>query len=92
MAGILGPDAKAHVMSTAEKLIAEGRAAGRTEGRAEGRAEGRTEMLAHLLKKRFGRIAVAHAARLRTASIAELDRWALRLLDARTIDEVFASD
>jgi hypothetical protein len=49
-------------------------------------------MLAHLLKKRFGRIAVAHAARLRTASIAELDRWALRLLDARTIDGVFASD
>ena len=75
-------------MSTADKLIAEGKAAGRTEGRAEGRVE----ILLRLLQKRFGRTADEHAARLHGASIAELDRWALRLLDARTIDEVFAID
>ena len=80
MARILGPEAGAHVMSTADKLIAEGKAAGRAE------------ILVHLLRKRFGRAADEHATRLHGASIAELDRWALRLLDARTIDEVFASD
>jgi len=80
MARILGPEAGAHVMSTADKLIAEGKAAGRAE------------IVLQQLHKRFGRCAHDHAARLRAASIAELDRWALRLLDARTIDGVFASD
>lgn len=39
----------------------------------------------HLLPKKFD-------ARIRTATAAELDRWALRLLDAATLAEVFANE
>lgn len=93
MAAILGPEAGHAVMSTADQLRAEGRTLGRTEGRTEGKIEGkiegRAELLFCLLQQRFGPAAEAIAARLRNASGEQLDRWALRLLDAVSIDAVF---
>ena len=67
-------------MSTAEKL------------RREGRAEGSARLLVRLLTKRFGPLPTETAARIHSATIAELDRWGERLLDARTLAEVFAAD
>ena len=61
----------------------------RAEGRAEGKVEGRAELLLRVLRKRFGAVADDHAHRLHAAAVAELDRWAERLLDAATIAEVF---
>lgn len=74
------------VMSTAERLKREGLELGRHEGRVEGRAE----LLLLQLQKRFGSAAEDLAPRIRSASLAELDRWAERILDAATVEAVFA--
>jgi len=63
---------------------------GASKLRAEGRVEGRVELLVGQLTKRFGTVPDAVRARLQAAGAAELDRWAIRLLDARSLDDVFA--
>jgi hypothetical protein len=87
---VLGPDGEPTMQSTADRLREEGRLEGRALGLAEGKAEGKAELLRSLLHRRFGRAAAAYADRLRTASPAELDRLALRVLDCAALDEVFA--
>jgi hypothetical protein len=62
------------VVSTADKLIA--------QGRVEGRVEGRAELMLRLLNRRFGSVPYDVAARIRAAGIDELDRFADRVLDA----------
>ncbi|RZT08992.1 hypothetical protein SAMN05216319_2588 [Duganella sp. CF402] len=66
-----------------------GRKIGRQEGLQEGRQEGRSTMLAELLVKRFGALDPGTLARLATADAERLSGWGLKLLDARTLDEVF---
>ncbi len=56
----------------------EGRNEGRAEGRREGRAEGQRSLLVKLLKLKFGPLDAATEARLRSASLADLGRWAER--------------
>ena len=70
--------------SAADRLI--------REGRDRGRAEGRCELVQRQLTRRFGPLSAAHEETLHAASPEDLERWALRLLDARSIDEVFARD
>jgi predicted transposase/invertase (TIGR01784 family) len=71
-------------MSTADKL--------RAEGRAEGRAQERIEVVLRLLTARFGPLPTDLAARVSSASMDALDRWALRILDASSLAEVFVDD
>jgi hypothetical protein len=66
-----------------------GRQEGLLEGRQEGRQEGRSTLLASMLAKRFGALDPGTLARLATADAERLSDWGLRLLDARTLDEVF---
>lgn len=62
----------------------------RNEGRAEGKAEGKAETLLRLISRRFGSdAAAAVASRVRTADLADLDRYLDRLLDASAPDDVF---
>jgi hypothetical protein len=75
------------IMSTAEKLRREGR----TEGRVED-APRRVELLLRQLAKRFGPLPTETVSRITAAAIPELDRWGERLLDAKTLGEVFATD
>jgi hypothetical protein len=77
------------VMTAGERLIQEGLEQGLERGRREGMLHGRIELLRRQLERRFGTLSPATAARLAAASLDELDAWALRLLDARTLDEVF---
>jgi len=93
------PGQEDEVMSTvAQELMAEGeakglvkgRAEGRAEGRVEGRAEGKVDILLRLLGRRFGPVAPEIAARVRAADAGQLDIWADRVLDAETLDAVFA--
>ncbi len=90
------------MQSTADKLMAiareEGRAIGEAIGEARGAArgeaigacEGRRQMLREQLLRRFGSIPKRRLAQLGKASKEALEAWALRLLDAKTIDDVFA--
>ncbi len=71
------------------KGIRQGRLEGRLEGLEEGRKESALHMLTRLLSKRFGPLDEAVQARLQAASLAELEAWADRLLEADTLAEVF---
>jgi len=96
VAAAAGPAAEELVMNAAERLRREGRAQGLVQGQAQGQAQGRIEerhaLVSRLLTRRFGPLAPAHEETLRNADPDQLERWALRLLDARSIDEVFAGN
>lgn len=71
------------IMTLAERL--------RKEGKLEGEVLGRHAMLQRQLGKRFGKdiLDIRMQERLRTASAEQLDLWAERILDARTLEDVF---
>lgn len=85
-------------MSTAEKLRELGRREGRKEGLQQGleqgvqqgEAQGRADLLLRQLAARFGPLPEPVESRVRTAPVAELDRWALAVLTAATLADVFA--
>ena len=60
------------------------------EARKEGREEGREQLLLSQLRHRFGALPEDVVKRVEAGSAAEVERWALCVLDARTLDEVFA--
>jgi len=59
-----------------------------SQGRAEGEARGRAEIVLKLLTLRFGPLPEVATQRVRTATIAELDAFAERVLSANSLDEV----
>lgn len=62
---------------------------GREQGLEQGRQTGQRELLQRQLQARFGEISSQDLDRLQHASIEQLEVWALRLLDAGSLDEVF---
>jgi hypothetical protein len=78
-------------MTTAERLIEQGRAEGEAKGRAEGQAQGRAEGLRKLLQLRFGELPAALSARIDAAvehgDTEALDRWVERVLSAKDAAE-----
>lgn len=68
------------LMSIAERL------------RKEGEALGRLTTLLRLLQRRFGELPKSIVRRVQAAKIAELERWTDRVLDAKTLQAVFAAD
>ncbi len=60
---------------------------GRKEGRAEGRTEASVTLLLGLLAKRFGPVPQEMKARIVSAGEQQLQRWALRVLDAPSIED-----
>lgn len=58
----------------------------------EGREEGGRALLMRLLNRRFGPLPEALGERVQRASSGDLDTWADRVLDARSLDEVFGGD
>jgi len=78
---------EAAVMTLAERLRSEGR----VEGRVEGEVLGKHAVLRRQIARRFGEgiLDLLMQERLRAATAEQLDLWADRILDARTIEEVF---
>ncbi len=62
---------------------------GREKGKAEGKAEGRAELLLRMLGKRFGEVPLAIAQRIRAADAETLDAWAERMLDVKSLLDLF---
>ncbi|MFT3802600.1 MAG: Rpn family recombination-promoting nuclease/putative transposase [Burkholderiaceae bacterium] len=58
--------------------------------REEGREEARRQLLLSQLHHRFGELPEAVIARVESGSAADVERWALRVLDAPTLDAMFA--
>lgn len=63
---------------------------GREQGREEGRQAGHREALRRLLGARFGELPWQIDERLEAAPVEQLEAWALRVLDAGSLDQVFA--
>ncbi len=91
---ILDEDGATIMKTTGQKLIemgkAEGEARGKATGEALGQLVGRQRLLQQQLLRRFGSISTRFANALATATTEQLDAFGLRLLDAKTIDDVFA--
>ena len=62
----------------------------RDEGRNDGDTRGRAQVVLRQLARRFGTLDADVVARVRSASSADLDRFADRVLDAVSIGEVVA--
>jgi len=100
VAGILPGQGDDVVTTVAEQLIAEGEIKGRAEGELKGRvegelkgrAEGKAELLLRLMTRRFGPVAPDIEARIHAADAALLDNWGDRILDARSLADVFGAD
>jgi hypothetical protein len=54
----------------------------------KGRQQGEATLLSHFLQKRFGELPESVCARLRDASLDELESWRDGLLDAANLDDV----
>jgi flagellar biosynthesis/type III secretory pathway protein FliH len=65
----------------------EGKVEGKAEGKVEGKAEGGAAVLLILLSQRFGVLSETTQNRIRSASIAQLESLAQRLLTASTLGE-----
>ena len=72
-------------MTIAESLISKGR----EEGREEGTLVGQRVLVRRLLEKRFGSIPAEIQDRLSAATLAELERWSERILEAPSVHDVF---
>ena len=60
--------------------------------RKEGETLGRIATVLRQLARRFGAVPQEVADRVRSATLVELDLWTDRILDAKTIDGVFAAE
>lgn len=59
------------------------------QGVQQGMQLGEALLLQRLLTRRFGELSAAQQARLAAATPAQLEIWGDRVLDARSLDEVF---
>ena len=75
------PEAEQAAMTIAEQL--------RREGRAEGRVEERAAMLTKLLMLKFKSLSAEHEALIAEATAKQLEQYVERVLEAKTIDDVF---
>lgn len=80
------------IMTTARRLRLEGMKEGEARGEAHGETKGKAALVHRMLTRRFGPLPATIESRLQAATTAELERWADRLLDATSLDAVFASD
>ena len=69
--------------------LSEGRSEGLSQGLSQGRLEGEVTVLARQLARRFGPLDEQTNARLKSATLAQLETWADRILDAKTLQAVF---
>jgi hypothetical protein len=74
-------------VSSIERIIMK---RGREEGKTEGKIEGAAEVLAAQLIRKFGALPGWARGRLSQAGEAALNRWALQILDAQRIEDVFS--
>ena len=75
----LGPESEQLLKTTYDRLV------------ERGRTEGRAAMLLKQLEARFGALPADATERVRTASVEQLDLWAVAVLRAKTLEDVFVA-
>jgi predicted transposase YdaD len=74
-----------------EEWTAQWKREGKIEGKLEGKLEGETALLERLITRRFGPPIADTQARLKAATLEQLEQWADNILDAATLEDVFKS-
>ncbi|WP_428264486.1 hypothetical protein [Haliangium sp.] len=90
---VVGPEMEQTMLTYGQKLEKKGYDEGIRKGVEKGRAEvlqGLREVVLWQLIQRFGDLPTGLDVRVRRAPRDDLQRWAKRILDAATLDEVFA--
>ncbi len=82
------------IMTLAEQWKMEGRMEGEADGIMKGRMEGQATLLRRLITKRFGSLTTDNIImeRLQKATPEQLDIWTDRILEAKTVEELFSSN
>lgn len=88
----MDPDKYEYQSRFARRYVAQGWRKGKAEGKAEGTVEGRAALIVRQLTLRFGPPDETHMARIKAASIEELDAIGERLLTAATLEDALQSD
>jgi hypothetical protein len=70
----------------------EGLAEGRVEGRAEGRVEGERALFQKQVTRRFGTLPEWVSQRISQLAAGELEDFGVRLLDAKSLEELFGAE
>lgn len=84
------PEKEEEMLSKAAAQIMEkGRVEGRVEGRLEGARDGKAQLVLRQIERKFGLLQDERRVRVRNAAEAELDLWSDRVLDAKSVEEVF---
>lgn len=86
----LAAERREQALVDAEDMLYLARYESREEGREKGCEEGTINLLAAQLAHKFGPLPGWAATRMAQADEAALNRWALRILDAQRIDDVFS--
>jgi hypothetical protein len=81
------PGQEARIMSIA---VEQWKAEGKAEGIQIGKAEGKADMLLRFLRLRFGVVPETTLVTVMAASEDQLNEWAEKVLDAPTLEGVFA--
>ena len=79
----IGPESVKHFESTYDRIT--------RESKAEGLAEGLANAILRMVARRFGVQPPEFEARIRSASIEELDLWTDRVLDVESATELFTT-
>jgi Putative transposase, YhgA-like/Domain of unknown function (DUF4351) len=87
IAAALGPTQENAMQFFYDIVVQEGYEKGRKEG-----LDGQRAMLLRLLGRRFGALPELIATRVAAATPPELERWSDRVLDAASLDDVFAGE
>jgi hypothetical protein len=95
LAPLVGPGLE-HTMLTFEQLLRneefqKGVDKGIDKGIAKGVEKGQRALVLRQLTRRFGALPTAISDRVAHASLAELEHWSDRILDAASLDDVFAA-
>jgi len=72
------------------KAREEGIQQGVQQGVQQGMVQGERTALIRLLQRRFGELDAGTEERISNAGVEQLNQWLNNVLDARTLDEVFA--
>ncbi|MBF0181667.1 MAG: DUF4351 domain-containing protein, partial [Magnetococcales bacterium] len=76
--------------SMVESTWGAGMLEGEKKGRLEGEQIGEAKILLRQLQRRFGAVPDWTGERIAKATSPDLEAWSLRVLDARSLDEIFA--
>ncbi len=86
---VVGPEIEATMLTEGQRLEKRIYDEGHKQGYHEGQAHGR-DLLLRQLGRRFGPLPALAVYRVSNASADELIEWGERILDAESLDDVFA--